>query len=67
MHVINNSECRVTYRVGKWFSACNQYMDAFHVKLMKEFVHNVDEEEDVSSEYEELEKDYEEEEENKQE
>ena len=38
---------------NKWFNARNQYVDDFHVKWMKKFVHHVDEEEDGSSSYEE--------------
>ena len=37
---------------NKWLSAWNQYMDDCHVKRMKKFVHNVDEGDDGSSEYE---------------
>ena len=45
---------------NKCFSAWNQYVDYFHEKWMKKFGHNVDEEEDGSSEYEESEEDSEE-------
>ena len=37
---------------NKWFSAWNQYVYYCHVKWMRKFGHNVDEEEDGSSEYE---------------
>ena len=45
----------VLIKWNKWFSACNQYVNDFHVKWMKKFGHHVDEEEDESSadEYEE--------------
>ena len=39
----------------KWFSARNQYVYYFHVKLMKKFGHHVDEEQDGSNEDEESE------------
>ena len=46
---------------NKWFSAWNNYVDYSHIKLMKNFCHRVDEEQDGSSEDEETEEQSEEE------